>query len=74
MAPNANRDEATNGRAFERSVADALVGEAEEYFSDRYEPTPSEGIRGVVFTNVSEFITLRANEELILIGHPIDEA
>ena len=29
MAANANRDEATNGCAFERSVADALVGEVD---------------------------------------------
>ena len=34
MAANANRDEATNGRAFERSVADALVGEVEEFFGE----------------------------------------
>ena len=74
MATNANRDKATNGRAFQRSVADALVGEAEEYFSNRYELTPSDGIRGAAFTNVSEFITIRANEELTLIGHPIDDA
>ena len=72
MASNANRQEATTTNAYERSIIDAIVADAEAAYDNNYAVCPSDGIRGALYGGVVGIITTRANEELARVGRPTD--
>ena len=50
---DANRREATNASAFERSIAVAIAAEVEKEFDERFGTNPSHGIRGGSHNHIS---------------------
>ena len=53
---HANRREATNASAFERSMAVAIADEMEVEFDNQFGTNPSYGIRGVAHTSMVTFV------------------
>lgn len=69
MSANANRQEANTTSAYERTIIDAVVEDAEAAYAP-FDARPSDGIRGAIYNGVVADITTRANEELAKVGRP----